>query len=228
MSEADASSRRSASPAASARQPERCRRPAKKQIPQKGIDDFWRAFTTRFPGKVESILPRKEIASAKARRCSSQTSHGEAAHKNYDDARDACTRAVLKIAKECRRVNTRYRDPHFDIEFDLKYHIDDCLEGLVDTGAEGFTPRSVKRVPVRCKTRWRCGHSLLTRASGNLREPTLLRRGPQGQRCAPGLRRRLLVLIRAMRHCEYARSHRKGLRCERRVGGRLWLRLPPR
>jgi hypothetical protein len=153
MSEADAASRRSASPAASARQPDRCRRPVKKQIPQKGIDDFWRAFTTRFPGKVGSILPRKELASAKARRYSTQTSHGEAAHKNYDDARGACTRAVLKIAKECRRVNTRYRDPHFDMDFDLKYHINDCLEGLIDTDAKGFAPKSVKRVPVRA-TGW--------------------------------------------------------------------------
>lgn len=52
-----------------------------------------------------------------------------------------------KISKECRRVNRRYRDLHFDMEFDLKMEKWDCLETLV--GQQGdipFSPKSVKRV----------------------------------------------------------------------------------
>ncbi len=53
-----------------------------------------------------------------------------------------------KIAKECRRVNHKYRDPHFDIEFDLKRWRRDCLDGLNDLDDdEKHCPRSVKRVP---------------------------------------------------------------------------------
>jgi hypothetical protein len=51
--------------------------------------------------------------------------------------------------KECRRVNQKYRDPHFDIEFDLKWGVRDCLSMLSGTPGEDdsfFSPGSVKRV----------------------------------------------------------------------------------
>lgn len=52
-----------------------------------------------------------------------------------------------KIAKECRRVNHKYRDPHFDIEFDLKGNQRDCLDGFGYTQeVDRRYPRSVKRV----------------------------------------------------------------------------------
>lgn len=38
-----------------------------------------------------------------------------------------------KIVKECRRINQKYRDPHFDLEFDLKMNRGDCLTGLDNT-----------------------------------------------------------------------------------------------
>jgi hypothetical protein len=37
---------------------------------------------------------------------------------------------VDKIVKECRRINQKYRDPHFDLEFDLKMGQNNCLTGL--------------------------------------------------------------------------------------------------
>lgn len=50
--------------------------------------------------------------------------------------------------KECLRVNQKYRDPHFDIEFDLKWGQRDTLETLPIKGAKKtqFKPQSVKRV----------------------------------------------------------------------------------
>lgn len=57
---------------------------------------------------------------------------------------------MAKIVKECRRVNQKYRDPHFDIEFDLKWGAKDCLSMLSgdteESWWENFSPGSVKRV----------------------------------------------------------------------------------
>jgi hypothetical protein len=55
---------------------------------------------------------------------------------------------VAKIVKECRRTNEKYRDPYFDIEFDLKWGRRDCLETLAVTNSKDSTlkPQSVKRV----------------------------------------------------------------------------------
>lgn len=120
----------------------------KKQVPQKTIDDFWNVFTTKFPGKVHTILPQNRYAKSKAAAEPKGTVYSQAALKSYDEARAECQAAVAKIAKECKRVNMRYRDPHFDIEFDLKKSKDDCLEGLVETQHPPFQPNSVKRVHV--------------------------------------------------------------------------------
>jgi hypothetical protein len=69
---------------------------------------------------------------------------------SYEDAAATCRAKVEKIVKECRRINKKYRDPHFDIEVDLKLYRNDCLQSL--SNAEGnqpgldLTPQSVKRV----------------------------------------------------------------------------------
>ena len=121
---------------------------AKKQFPQKSVDEFWKAFRTRYPGKIHTILPQNVFAKSKAAHTPLGRTYAEAAHESYDEARDAFEKAVSKIARECRRVNMRYRDPHFDIEFDLKRHQNNCLEGLVSWGDEPMQPKSVKRVTV--------------------------------------------------------------------------------
>ena len=72
---------------------------------------------------------------------------GQVAVKSYDQAAAECKHAVEKIAKECRRVNHKYRDPHFDIEFDLKRGQRDCLDALGEVETKAY-PRSVKRIPV--------------------------------------------------------------------------------
>ena len=87
-----------------------------------------------------------------ARKASENVSKGhkvENAAVSYEQAAQACKDKVAQIVRECRRVNQKYRDPHFDIEFDLKRGPMDCLRGLGAEGNDGdvgLYPKSVKRV----------------------------------------------------------------------------------
>jgi hypothetical protein len=124
------------------------RRKVRKQPPQKTVDDFWAAFTTSYPGKVLSILPKDVYAKSKAAKQLKGTVVGSPALKSYDEAARECVAAVEQISRECKRVNMRYRDKHFDIEFDLKKGYRRCLDGIWGVNSEdGPWPRAVKRVP---------------------------------------------------------------------------------
>lgn len=121
-------------------------RKVKKRVPQLNVDEFWDKFNTKFPGKVYSILPANVYAKTKAAQSKAGLVHGQATGKSYEQAVADCRAAVDSISKECRRVNLKYRDPHFDIEFDLKRNRRDCLDSL--TGIpNNLSPKSVKRVP---------------------------------------------------------------------------------
>ena len=200
-------------------------RAVKKQAPQKTVDDFWAAFTTKFPGKVHTIIPKNAYSKSKAAHEPKGTVCGQPALKSYEEARDECVATVEKIAKECERVNMRYRDPHFDIEFDLKNGKRDCLNGLLIYPDAG-TPKSVKRVHVRApRPHGSCcaapawaplvAQELTTLTPGltaNLRRPAILRRRRDRQRRAPGPRRRLLVPGRAGRARQQAGADRPRVR----------------
>lgn len=142
----------------------RANKKVKKRVPQRNVDEFWDKFTTKFPGqkqhpppseklantykgKIYSILPSNVYAKTKAAQSPVGLVHGQATGMSYDEAAADCKAAVDCIAKECRRVNLKYRDPHFDIEFDLKRNKRDCLDSLSGAGRT-LTPKSVKRVPV--------------------------------------------------------------------------------
>jgi hypothetical protein len=43
---------------------------------------------------------------------------------------------VDQIVAECRRVNQKYRDPHFDLDYDLRSESRDCLESLSNERAD--------------------------------------------------------------------------------------------
>ena len=122
--------------------------------PQKVMSAFWDYFTTSAPGKIHQILPRNPYAESRSARLKSDSSAAHPAHTSYGDAKEICIKAVEKIAAECKRCNMRYRDPHFDMEWDLKTRsIHDCLSGL--DAADEYTrdtkdgepqgPLSVKR-----------------------------------------------------------------------------------
>lgn len=132
----------------------RPRLPVKKQAPQKSIDEFWNKFTTKHPGKIFTILPDNLYAKRAAAHAPKGSIPGKNALASYDEAVQSCKTKVAKIVKECRRLNQKYRDPHFDIEADFKRSQafpdipPDCLTSL-DKEQSDFQPMSVKRVEVR-------------------------------------------------------------------------------
>lgn len=132
----------------------RSRLPVRKQAPQRNIDEFWNKFTTKHPGKIFTILPDNLYAKRAAAHAPRGSIPGVNALASYEEAVESCSRKVAKIVKECRRLNQKYRDPHFDIEADFKRSQayqdvpSDCLTGLNEEQTD-FHPLSVKRVEVR-------------------------------------------------------------------------------
>ncbi|KAF2472364.1 cysteine proteinase [Lindgomyces ingoldianus] len=123
----------------------------KKQPPQRGLNEFWDKFTTKHPGKIFTILPDNLYAKRAAAHAPKGTIPGQNAVASYEEAADACKKKVAKIVKECRRLNQKYRDPHFDIESDFKRSQmnpdipPDCLTTLNEDRST-FQPMSVKRI----------------------------------------------------------------------------------
>ncbi|KAJ4247167.1 hypothetical protein NW762_013306 [Fusarium torreyae] len=119
-----------------------------KVTPQQVIDKFWRKFTTKNPGKATTVIPSNTHTNFAAKRGNQVTTTTTQA--SYEDAAATCRAKVEKIVKECRRINKKYRDPHFDIEVDLKTYRNDCLRSLVNEEArqpgDSLSPQSVKRV----------------------------------------------------------------------------------
>ncbi|KAK3325840.1 calcium-dependent cysteine-type endopeptidase-like protein [Apodospora peruviana] len=103
----------------------------KQKTPQKRVDEFWKKFSTKAPGKATTVLPKNELAQKLAKRKSAkEVGSGITAQASYEEAAALCRAKVEKIVQECRRVNQKYRDPHFDLEQDLKSGYRDCLESL--------------------------------------------------------------------------------------------------
>ncbi|KAJ4185257.1 hypothetical protein NW767_002362 [Fusarium falciforme] len=119
-----------------------------KVTPQHVIDKFWGKFTTKNPGKATTVIPSNTYIQAAAKRGNRVTASTTDA--SYEEAAATCRAKVEKIVKECRRINKKYRDPHFDIEADLKFGQNDCLQSLsnVEDSTPGLDmqPQSVKRV----------------------------------------------------------------------------------
>ncbi|KAI1428675.1 hypothetical protein F5Y12DRAFT_682579 [Xylaria sp. FL1777] len=96
-----------------------------------------------------TVIPSNQYAEQAARR-STKAGAGTTTQASYDEAAAVCKAKVAKIVKECRRVNQKYRDPHFDLELDLKWGVRDTLESLCNAKEKqpesSFHPKSVKRV----------------------------------------------------------------------------------
>lgn len=103
----------------------------KYRTPQRKVDEFWTKFTARVPGKATTVLPKNEYAERLSKRNSAkEVGGGTNAQASFEEAAAICRAKVEKIVQECRRVNQKYRDPHFDLEYDLKTGRRDCLESL--------------------------------------------------------------------------------------------------
>ncbi|RMJ08276.1 hypothetical protein CDV36_012097 [Fusarium kuroshium] len=146
MSSSSSSSSRSSSPDRSAANADLGDR--SKVTPQHVIDKFWAKFTTKNPGKATTVIPSNTYIQAAAKRGNRVSSSTTDA--SYEEAAATCRAKVEKIVKECRRINKKYRDPHFDIETDLKLDQNDCLQSLSNiedhTPGLDMQPQAVKRV----------------------------------------------------------------------------------
>ncbi|KIY01600.1 uncharacterized protein Z520_03152 [Fonsecaea multimorphosa CBS 102226] len=125
--------------------PTKMRRKQRRQPPQETVNQFWNQLNPTHPGKVFTLLPNNPYARKKAAKTPHGTVVGQRAAKSYEEARDECKRDVDRIVRECRRLNQKYRDMHFDIEWDLKSGQRNCLDGL-STPGDCMKPKGVRRV----------------------------------------------------------------------------------
>ncbi|CAK7268663.1 hypothetical protein SEPCBS119000_003175 [Sporothrix epigloea] len=119
--------------------------------PQESIDKLWERFSLKRFSKAMTVLPFAPVApSPLSERANELLSVG------YERAAEECRRKVQKIIQECRRVNMRYRDPGWDIDWDLKMAKGYCLNSLGQTAFDvshrnmlrisASVPKAVKRV----------------------------------------------------------------------------------
>ncbi|KAI4276858.1 MAG: hypothetical protein LQ337_002205 [Flavoplaca oasis] len=122
----------------------------KNTFPQAAVDKFWRDFTSKKPGKTFAILPGNVRAKRAAIKASIHAETPTNAVASYEQAAEACKAEIENIVRDCLRMNQKYKDPDFDIEWDLSrwlrcHHVEDCLVPLGKEEA-ALRPRSVKRV----------------------------------------------------------------------------------
>lgn len=90
-------------------------------------------------GIVTTILPKNVLAERLAKRSAAKDLAGgrsRTASTSYEEAAALCRAKVDKIVAECRRVNQKYRDTHFDLEYDLRTGHRYCLESLSNIRAD--------------------------------------------------------------------------------------------
>ncbi|KAK0122001.1 hypothetical protein ONS95_010268 [Cadophora gregata] len=132
----------------------------KKHVPpQETINKIWSRFSVKKFTKATVVLPFASSTSQPATDLSRppQTATDNLlVSEDFDRAVQECRTRVKKLIQECRRVNMRYRDPDFDIDWDLKMKRGYCLNNLknnkfVISGSAYSTsttksPKAVKRV----------------------------------------------------------------------------------
>lgn len=82
----------------------------RKLPPQQSINRIWKRFSNKKFNKALAVLPFDPVLPP----IISDRSN-ELLNAGYERAAEECRRKVQKIIQECRRVNTRYRDPGWDI-----------------------------------------------------------------------------------------------------------------
>jgi hypothetical protein len=82
----------------------------RKLPPQHSINRIWKRFSNKRFNKALAVLPFDPVLPPTISHRSN-----ELLNAGYERAAEECRRKVKKIIQECRRVNTRYRDPGWDI-----------------------------------------------------------------------------------------------------------------
>lgn len=132
----------------------------KKLPPQETINKIWSRFSAQKFSKATVILPfasnQHSNDPAKPPQPPQPESTNLLVSEDFERAVQECRKRVQKLMKECRRVNMRYRDPDFDIDWDLKWEKGYCLNGLgnnkFEINGRAFSnptsnvPKAVKRV----------------------------------------------------------------------------------
>ncbi|KAK4041350.1 calpain-D [Parachaetomium inaequale] len=123
----------------------------RKLPPQQSINRIWKRFSNKRFNKALAVLPFDPVLPP----IISDRSN-ELLNAGYERAAEECRRKVRKIIQECRRVNTRYRDPGWDIDWDLKMEKGHCLNSLGRTkydlsmstmmNPSANVPKAVKRI----------------------------------------------------------------------------------
>ncbi|KAH7329494.1 hypothetical protein B0I35DRAFT_46084 [Stachybotrys elegans] len=119
--------------------------------PQQSINRIWKKFSNRKFNAALSVLPFDPVTPP-----ANPDRPNELLWDGYERAAEECKRKVDKIVKECKRVNMRYRDPGWDLDWDLKYEKGHCLNSLGSTkfelnrstllSSKASVPKAVKRV----------------------------------------------------------------------------------
>ncbi|KAK3372083.1 hypothetical protein B0H63DRAFT_288176 [Podospora didyma] len=96
--------------------------------PQDLVGDFWQSFVTKKPGKVTAIFPSSlyETLLPHPQDADSGTSKRNFG-QGYEAAAAECRTKVARIVRDCKRTNTKWTDPNFDIRGSQR----DCLVGLL-------------------------------------------------------------------------------------------------
>ncbi|KAF5500414.1 Calpain-D [Colletotrichum siamense] len=123
----------------------------KKAPPQQSINRIWKKFQNRKFNKALAVLPFDPVLPP-----ASADKPNELLTAGYERAVEECRRKVKKIIQECRRVNMRYRDPGWDLDWDLKWEKGHCLNTLGSTkwqlsrttlsNPSASVPKAVKRI----------------------------------------------------------------------------------
>lgn len=123
----------------------------RKLPPQQSINRIWKRFSNKRFNKALAILPFDPVLPPIV-----SDRSNELLSAGYERAAEECRRKVQKIIQECRRVNTRYRDPGWDIDWDLKMEKGHTLNSLGRTkfdlnmstmmNPSAIVPKAVKRI----------------------------------------------------------------------------------
>ncbi|KAG4277403.1 hypothetical protein FPRO04_14107 [Fusarium proliferatum] len=118
----------------------RGKRKKKKFPPQKSINRTWKKFSKRKFHKALAVLPFDPVKPPAIHHSNELLSAG------YERAAEECRRKAEKITKECKRVNMRYRDPYWILDWDLKFEKGHCLNNL---GSQKFELNETTRANPR-------------------------------------------------------------------------------
>lgn len=95
--------------------------------PQDAINDFWESLITKKPAKVTKIFPSSLYSHLLPPKRKPGTSTGKNAAESYESAAAECRARVKRAVRECHRVNEKFTDPEFNIEY---LGNKNCLQGL--------------------------------------------------------------------------------------------------